>query len=77
MIRHPKRPKDANELAKLVVDLATGEAQEQPKVDERDPAAVALGKKGGLKGGKARAKKLTEEQRREIASNAANRRWNK
>lgn len=67
-----KRPKDTNQLAKLIVDLATGEAEE-PK----DPAAVALGRKGGLKGGKARAAKLTPEQRKEIARKAAAKRWAK
>lgn len=65
-----KRPKDANQLAKLIVDQATGEK-------EKDPAAVALGRKGGLKGGKARAAKLTPEQRKEIARKAAAKRWEK
>jgi hypothetical protein len=53
MSTKPKRPRDANQLAKLIADIATGEA-ELPKTDEgKDPAAVALGRKGGLKGGKA------------------------
>ncbi len=66
-----------NELAKLTVDLATGNAEE-PDVDEgKDPAAVALGRKGGLKGGKARAEKMTPEQRSEAARKAAAARWHK
>jgi hypothetical protein len=72
---------DANELAKAVVDEATGEEQPQdePKPEDagKDPAAVALGRKGGLKGGKARAKKLTAEERHRIAVLAARARWRK
>lgn len=68
----PKRPKDINQLAKLIVDLATAGPDEA-----KDPAAVSLGRRGGLKGGAARAKALTSEQRREIASKAAKARWNK
>jgi hypothetical protein len=57
--------------------VATGQA-ELPKTDDgKDPAAVALGRKGGLKGGKARAKSLTAEQRAEIARIAASARWKK
>lgn len=73
--RSRKRPTDPNELAKQLVDEATGEA---PKVDPdqgKDPAAVALGRKGGLKGGKARAAKMTREQRAESARKAAEARW--
>lgn len=73
----PKRPRDANQLAKAIVDLATGEAEEKKPESEKDPAAVALGRKGGLKGGKARAEKLTPEQRSEIARHAAKARWGK
>jgi hypothetical protein len=55
-----------NQLAKAVVDIATGEAEENtPK----------RGRPGGLKGGEARAEKLTRERRREIAKAAAKRRW--
>jgi hypothetical protein len=73
--RSRKRPRDPNQLAKLVVDLATGEADETPPEDTRDPAAVALGRKGGLKGGKARAERMTPEQRSESARRAARARW--
>ena len=51
-----KRSRDTNQLAKLIVDLAAGEAEEVPKDNGKDPAAVALGRKGGMKGGKARAR---------------------
>ena len=75
--RSSKRPRDLNQLAKLVTDLATGQV-ELPKTDEgKDPAAVALGRKGGLKGGKARAAKLTKEARARIAREAALARWRK
>jgi len=75
-----KRPRDPNQLAKAIVDEATGEAQEAaeetPPADEgKNPAAVALGRLGGKKGGKARAAKLTKEQRSEIARKAARSRW--
>jgi hypothetical protein len=76
MATAPKRPRDANQLGKLVVDLATGNAEEEfPQESSKNPHAVALGRLGGLKGGKARAKKLTAEQRREIARKAAKARW--
>lgn len=78
----PKRSstgrKDLNQLAKFIVDQATGEIppeEEQPQEPEKNPAAVALGRLGGLKGGKARAIKLTAEKRREIAVKAARARW--
>lgn len=73
--RSSSRPRDPNELGKQLVDEATGA---QPKYDPdegKDPAAVALGRKGGLKGGKARAAKMTAEQRSEAARKAAAARW--
>ena len=73
----PKRPKDSNQRAKMIVDIATGQAEEVHKADHRNPAAVAIGKLGGLKGGKARAEKLTPEERKQIAQKAARKRWNK
>jgi hypothetical protein len=74
---NPKRPRDANQLAKFIVDLATGET-ELPKTDEgKDPAAVALGRKGGLKGGKARAVSMTAKRRSEVAKKAAKARWDR
>ena len=75
--RSSKRPVDPNRLVKLVVDLATGELSTLPndKPAEKNPAAVALGRLGGQRGGKARADKLTSEQRKEIATKAAAARW--
>lgn len=68
-------PRDSSKLAKLIVDMATGRA---PDPDERkDPAAVALGRKGGLKGGKVRAARMTAKQRSEAAKKAARARWKK
>jgi hypothetical protein len=64
--------RDVNQNAVRIVDIATGEA---PKT--KNEAAVALGRLGGLKGGKARAEKLSDAERREIASNAARARWAK
>ena len=69
---------DLNQLAKSIVDQATDEEakeQEQAEQPEKNPAAVALGRLGGKKGGKARAAKLTPEERQEIARKAAKARW--
>ena len=75
--RSSKRPRDVNSLAKFITDVATGQA-DLPKTDHgKDPAAVALGRKGGLKGGKARAAKLSDRRRSEIAQKAAAKRWSK
>lgn len=69
-MKRPKRPRDPSQLAKLTLDIATGE------VENVKPVAPKAGqRKGGLKGGKARAKKLTAEQRSEIARKAAEMRW--
>ena len=74
----PKRPSDINELAKSIVDIATGEAPATtPEDSGKNPAAVALGRLGGLKGGKARAASLTKKERSEIAKKAAKARWSK
>jgi hypothetical protein len=73
----PKRSsKDINETAFAVVQQATGQqpAAEVPK-HEKNPAAVALGRLGGLKGGKARAASLSKKRRQEIAKKAAESRW--
>lgn len=72
----PLRPRDPNQLAKRVVDIATDEDVGRIFLDDgRDAAAVALGRLGGLKGGRARAAKLSPERRAEIASRAAAARW--
>lgn len=77
----PKRSSthDANELAKRIVDLATGNPihEDPPVKPEKNPAAVALGRLGGLKGGKARAEKLSAKERKDIAQKAARVRWKK
>jgi len=75
----PKRSrKDVNVLASHIVEQATGEPTKQsPEDTKKNPAAVALGRLGGLRGGKARANKLTPEQRKEIAQKAARARWSK
>ncbi len=67
---------DTNEVAFLIVQQATGQI-EKPVEKEKNPAAVTLGRLGGLKGGNARARKLTPEQRKAIAKRAADKRWNK
>lgn len=73
-MQKPKRPRDANQLGKFIVGLATGDAKEAtPKDDGKDPAAVALGKKGGA----ARASALSKKQRSDIAKKAAAKRWEK
>ena len=69
-----KLPGDFNERARCIVDQATGVTPKKAE-KEKDPAAVALGRKGGLKGGKARAAKLTKEQLSESAKKAAQARW--
>lgn len=70
-----RRRKDINVLASEIVGEATKELGNQ--LNRKNPAAVALGRLGGLKGGKARASKLTPEQRKEIARKAAKARWSK
>ncbi len=75
---HPKRPRDPNQLAKLIADIATGEQPERLVLEDgRDLGAVLLGRLGGLKGGRARAESLTSERRSEIARQAAKKRWGK
>ena len=71
MPKRSRKPTDLNELATAIVSEATEEQT------EKNPAAVALGRLGGKKGGVARAKKLTAEQRREIAQRAARARWSR
>ena len=70
-----KRPTDINQRAKLIVDIAVGDIEDEK--DTRNPAAVALGRLGGLKGGKARAEKYTPEERSKQAKKAAEKRWKK
>jgi hypothetical protein len=75
MSKPPKRPRDPNQLAKYIVDLATGAATEDRP--EAPTPAQEFARSGGLKGGKARADALTPERRAEIARKAAAKRWGK
>jgi len=76
--RSRKKPSDMNQLAKSIVDEATEEELRTKAIAEgKNPAAVMLGRLGGLKGGKARAAKLSAEKRSEIARKAASARWQK
>jgi hypothetical protein len=74
MPKGAKRPRDPAQLAKLIVDIATGEVEDRgptPEEQGKDPAAAALGRKGG----QARSANLTPERRRQIAKEAAKKRW--
>ena len=70
MAKTPSRPRDANQLAKLMIDIASGEVADAPP---KDAAAVEMGRKGGA----ARAASMTPEQRSQTAKDAAARRWAK
>jgi hypothetical protein len=76
-----KRPRDPIQLGKLIGDILTGQIEDRAPDRSDDPtkdqAAVALGRKGGLKGGRARANSLTPEERTKIAREAAKKRWGK
>jgi len=69
-----KRPRDPNQLAKLVIDIAAGEAADTVSDSKRHPSKR---RNGGLKGGKSRARKLSPADRSEIARTAAQARWKK
>ena len=77
--RSRKRPRDINQLAATIVAIATGQQSDDPEPDTsgKNPAAVALGRLGGLRGGQARAQSLTPERRSEIARKAAQARYGK
>jgi hypothetical protein len=71
-----KRPRDFSQAAKLVIDIASGQVEDRPPTPEeqgKDPAAAAMGRKGG----KARAARLTEKERADIARRASAARWKK
>jgi hypothetical protein len=68
------RPRDPIQLGKLIVDIAIGQVEDRID-DGKDPAAVERGRKGGLKGGVARARNVPDARRKEIAQNAAKTRW--
>jgi len=74
--KHPKRPRDPNQWAKRMVEIATGQVEDReptPEEQGKDPAAAALGKRGGA----ARSRALSPERRAEIAKKAARTRWKK
>jgi hypothetical protein len=74
MTKPRKRPRDFSQAAKLVVDIATGQVEDRQSTPEergKDPAAAAMGRKGGA----ARAKTMTPQRRKEIARKAAKSRW--
>jgi hypothetical protein len=76
MTKHPKRPRDPAQLAKFIVDVATGEVEDReptPEAQGKNPAAAALGQKGG----RARAASLSDARRKDIAKRAASSRWKK
>lgn len=72
--RKPKRPRDPNQLAKAIVDIATGETDDSASTTT---PAQDFARQGGLKGGAARARVLSAEERRRIAKKAADARWKK
>ncbi len=69
-----KRPRDLNQLVKLVVDIASGEVEDTVSTQMKTPDAIR-GRSGGLKGGELRAANLTAQRRSEIAKKAARTRW--
>jgi hypothetical protein len=73
MTRTPKRPRDPAQLAKLIVDIATGEVEDADPNAGKDAAAAAMGRKGGA----ARAASMDPERRAEIARKAAEKRWSR
>lgn len=75
MPKRSSKARDINKLAKSIVDQATGQTPSQEAEKPKNQAAVELGRLGGLKGGKARAKALSPEERSEIAKKAARKRW--
>lgn len=75
-MKKPKNlPKDANKRALAIVALSTDEPEEQPERSEISKYLAEIGRKGGLKGGKARADSLSATRRKEIAQKAAANRW--
>ena len=73
MVERPKRPRDPNQLGKLIVDLSVGEAKSQ--APKGGAAAIAFARLGGLNGGVARAARVAGDERNRIAKNAAEARW--
>jgi hypothetical protein len=76
-MKRSRMPRDPNQLAKAVVDFATGQREPDPPARAKNPAAVELGRMGGKIGGKKLAEMMTPEQRSDSARRAAQARWSK
>jgi hypothetical protein len=74
-MKRPARPRDFAQLGKLIVDIATGERPNDSTVPQPETRKAAAGRKGGIRGGRVRAAKLSPRRRREIAKKAAAARW--
>lgn len=74
-VKKSPKPRDLSQLAKAIVDQSVSDEPSPDPGEGKDPAAVARGRAGGEKGGKARAKKLSADERSEIARKAARARW--
>ena len=78
MPARPRRPRNPLQFARLIGDMASGQTPRDAAPDDgKNPAAVSLGRLGGLKGGNARAKALTAKRRKAIAKKAGQARWAK
>ena len=77
MSRAPRRPRDPNQLAKLIVDISTGSVTDRDPDAGKDRKAIERGRLGGLKGGLARKNSLSATKRKRIAKEAAKARWSK
>jgi hypothetical protein len=78
MADHRKRPRDPVQLGKLIGDILTGQVEDkEPEGKAKDPVAVERGRKGGVKGGKARAAKLSPGERQASARKAIKARWSR
>lgn len=75
MPKRSSKPRDLNAMASAIVEQATTDAPLVDADETKDPLAVELGRRGGLKGGKARAARMTAEERSEAARRAARKRW--
>jgi hypothetical protein len=76
MPKRSRNPADPNTFAANLIRIIEDGEDATPKPKKKNAAAVALGRKGGLKGGRARAEKMTDAERRESARKAAKARWN-
>lgn len=76
MIGKGKRPRDTNQLAKFIVDVTTGQTEPPDANAGKNLVAVERGRRGGIRGGKARADALSARRRKQIAKKAAESRWN-